>query len=408
LRQQFQALAAPIRYRNFRLLWFAQISSELGDWAARLALAVLVEERTGSPAITALVTTASVLPYLGLGQLLASIVERFPRRTVVVLSDVLRAGAFIAMAFQLPIAALLLLAFFAGTLTPVFEAARSGITPASVPREHYGDAIALANITFQGALLFGYAAGGGLTAWLGPRSALLVNAGSFLLSAVLFSAMDIGRLVPDQGRPPRLREAWSAVIDDPFVRRFLVTFSICGSAGAVGEALVAAYGPIVLGAGPGVIGALAAAMPVGAIIATVVTRRPGDDRAQLRRASGVALVGAVIATLAFAAGTLVLLAFAGYVGIGIIYASIVPANEVAGLRIPDRVRGTSFSILSGFMLGGQAIAAAVGGLIAHYAGIRPTIAGALIIAFGVSLWGFISPPREARHAVSDRASAVVS
>src|SRR5437868_6853906 len=84
------SLSAPLRHRSFRLLWSAQILSELGDWAGRLALAILVAERTGSTTLTALVTSASVLPYLGPGQLFAVWTNRFPRRSVIIVSDLSR------------------------------------------------------------------------------------------------------------------------------------------------------------------------------------------------------------------------------------------------------------------------------------------------------------------------------
>src|SRR3989442_5972566 len=91
------SLLGALSYRDFRLVWSAQILSELGDWAARVALAVLVYDRTGSKVLTAAVTTVGLIPWLGIGQALAAIGDRVPRRTVMVVADVVRAVAFFAM-----------------------------------------------------------------------------------------------------------------------------------------------------------------------------------------------------------------------------------------------------------------------------------------------------------------------
>ena len=68
------ALGGPLRVPAFRRLWLAQLVSELGDWAARLALSYLVYERTGSAALAGIVTAASLIPWLGRGRLLAVLV----------------------------------------------------------------------------------------------------------------------------------------------------------------------------------------------------------------------------------------------------------------------------------------------------------------------------------------------
>ena len=77
MRKRFTDLFAPLRFRDFRLLWGAEVFSQLGDWAGRLSLSVIVAEQTHSTLLTALVTTASVLPYIGIGQVLATYANRF-------------------------------------------------------------------------------------------------------------------------------------------------------------------------------------------------------------------------------------------------------------------------------------------------------------------------------------------
>ena len=398
MKARFADLVAPMRYRDFRLLWSAQVFSELGDWAGRLALSVLVAEQTGSTLLTALVTSASVLPYIGIGQLLATYVNRFPRRTTIIATDLGRAVLFAVLAIEMPIAPILILAFAAGCLTPPFESARNALTPLSVPRERYGNAIAIASITFDLAVLFGYGTGGVLLTLVGARSALLLNACSFVISALFLSRIPAAR---DRiaGPPVRVRDGWRTVVDDPFIRRFFVSYTIVGACAVVGESLVVLYALQVLLEDSSASGLLAAAIPVGAILAAVLAQSRDNDTGKLRRASEIALLGSVSGIAVFASAPEIPVVLLGFVAIGALHASRIPANEVAVIRMDDRVRGPAIAVLNGFMLGAQAIAAGLGGLVARSIGVRETIVLSLFLSAAVGAWGALRPPHELRHAI---------
>jgi predicted MFS family arabinose efflux permease len=173
MQRRLKVLTAPLRHREFRLLWLSQLGSDLGDWIGRVALAILIFERTGSAFSTALVTTVSVLPYVGLGPFLTARLSRFHRRSVLVGSDLGRGLLFALLALDLPVPLLLAITFIAGCLTPPFEAMRSAAVPNTVPADEFGDANALMTMTLEAALLVGYATGGGLVAVLGVTPALL-------------------------------------------------------------------------------------------------------------------------------------------------------------------------------------------------------------------------------------------
>lgn len=77
---------------EFRALWSAEVISVCGDQLARVALSVLVFERTSSAALTALTYALTFVPAVLGGALLAGLADRFPRRAVLVTADVVRAG----------------------------------------------------------------------------------------------------------------------------------------------------------------------------------------------------------------------------------------------------------------------------------------------------------------------------
>jgi Transmembrane secretion effector len=399
VRKPLRELLAPFRFRDFRLLWAAEVFSQLGDWAGRLALSVIVAERTHSAVLTALVTTASVLPYIGIGQLLATYANRFSRLRTIVFADLGRAALFVVLVVNMPVGIVLVLAFLAGCLTVPFEAARNSLTPFTVPRENYGDAIAVVSITFDMSVLFGYGVGGILIAGVGARSALLINAASFLLSLTCLSQVPAARRNPAEGPPVRVRDGWHGLVDDPFVRRFLTGFMWVGSCAVVGESIVVLYALDVLHREAATGGLLAAAIPLGGIAGTVLGRSHGSDTHKLRVASIVALIGSLVGIVAFVLTPGLPAVLVGFAGIGALNASRVPANEVAVVRLDDRLRLPSFAVLNGFLLGSQAIAAGLGGLVARGIGVRHAIVLSLGISGSVGLWGALRPPHEMQHRI---------
>src|SRR5437660_11163568 len=116
--------------REFRALWFSEILSVAGDRLALVALTLLVYNRTGSSLLAALAYAAGYLPWVIGGLFLADVADRYPRRTVMVACDVVRAVLVAAMAVPgVPLLALVALLFATTMFTPPFEAARSAIAP---------------------------------------------------------------------------------------------------------------------------------------------------------------------------------------------------------------------------------------------------------------------------------------
>ena len=381
-------------FRDFRLVWSAQVLSELGDWAARVALAVLVLDRTGSKVLTAAVTGIGFLPWVGIGQALAALADRFPRRSVMVVADVVRAVSFFALSVVEPVWALLVLAFIAATATPPFEAARAATVPEVVSEVGYGDALALSNITFQAVVVLGYLFGGGLVVIVGARTALAINAGSFAVSAILLSFMTAGRIARRAASVgASIRAAMRIIFDDPFLRRAAILAAVGGAAGIVGEALVAVYVRENLpGTGDWAIGVLAAAVPAGTILASILVRRRGEHEDLLRTSALVIVLGAVGGILWFLIEPPNMWAIAAFFSIGIVFAMVIPAYAVVGTRMPEEMRATAFGLLQGMLLGGQALASIAGGGLAVAVGSGPASALALFPALGYGLFAFFVAP----------------
>lgn len=401
LRQRVGALLAPLRLRDFRRLWLADMVSLLGDWAGRLALAVLVLERTGSPAWAAAVTAVSLAGFVGIGQVLATLADRHGRVAVMLVADVARAALFAAMLLPIPVGWLLVLAFLAGLATPPFEAARSAALPDLVPEDRYGDALALAGISVQSSLVIGYALGGLLLTVVEPTVALAINSLTFLVSAALLLDLRHTAAAEPAGVPATvgqsLGDGAASLFTDPLVRRALVIVAVTGALGTVDEALVVPYADEV-GMPAGALGLLAAAIPVGTLIATAAIASGSRDHHRLLR--NAALCGAITAGAAAplfwleASGGFAFVAFAIAGGM---FAVSIPTNTVIGVRLSRDTRASAMGIAVGVLMGSQALGAALGGLAASQIGSARAISGALAAATVFSLWSAATTPHEAKH-----------
>lgn len=171
---------------EFRNLWSAQLLSVAGDQLARVALTVLVYSRTHSPLLAALTYAVTIVPIFAGGVLLSGLADRFPRRAVMIICDVVRCLLVLVMAIpDMPLAALLVLLFVVTTFTAPFTAARSAIYPDVLEGDRYILGTAVTMTTYQFAQVAGFAIGGAVVGFFGARTCLLADAVTFATSALL-------------------------------------------------------------------------------------------------------------------------------------------------------------------------------------------------------------------------------
>lgn len=400
LRRRASALASPLSIPEYRTLWAADMISLLGDWAGRLALAYLVLQETGSPAWAAAVTAVSLAGFVGFGQVLATLADRFGRVSVMLVADLIRAAMFFAMLLDVPAGALLGMAFVAGLATPPFEAARSAALPDLVPEHRYGDALALSGVSVQSAMVLGSALGGALVALVGARGALAINASSFLVSAALIlqlrrsAAAEAGG--PTHSVRGSLREGAANLFSDRMTRRALLIIVLTSSFGTVDEALVVPYA-LDVGLPDGYLGLLAAAVPLGTLIGTAVIARSSDHHALLRSAALCAAITAAAAAPLYWFEVGGVGAFAAFMISGGMFAVSIPTNVVIGTRLNRETRASAMGIAVGLLMGSQALGAAVGGVVASAVGSPHAIAGSLALAAAFGAWAAVTTPVEPKH-----------
>jgi MFS family permease len=179
---------------KFRSLWLAQVISLTGDWFNTIASVIIVNRYSASGLAIGGLFIARALPPFLLGPVAGVVADRFDRRKVMVLSDVLR--AVIVLGFLLVdrperLWLLYVLTVLQFSVSAFFEPARAALVPSLVEDDELLTANTLSSITWSAMLTLGGAIGGVTASLFGVRVSLLVDAASFLVSAMLVLSIPV-------------------------------------------------------------------------------------------------------------------------------------------------------------------------------------------------------------------------
>ncbi len=177
---------------NFRRLWIAQIVSEIGDWFYTLSIYTLLLQLTGHAGSVALALVLQVLPQTLAGPTAGVVNDRIKRKHVMIAADLIRCVIVLAMLLvRSPSMVWLVypLLLAETTMAAFFEPARSAVIPNIAAPEEVLAANTLSSATWSVNLLIGASVGGLVAAFLGREAAFVLNALSFLVSALLIAGM---------------------------------------------------------------------------------------------------------------------------------------------------------------------------------------------------------------------------
>jgi MFS family permease len=278
---------------KFRALWLAQVISLTGDWFNTIASVIIVNRYSPSGLAVGSLFIARALPPFLLGPVAGVIADRFDRRKVLVLSDVLRAG--IVLCFLLVdrperLWLLYVLTVLQFSVSAFFEPARAALVPALVENEELLTANTLSSITWSAMLTLGGAIGGLTASLFGVRVSLIVDAASFLASAALVLSIP-GRFHPSAFHA--LESGWQNFVDGMnYVLRNLDVglVTLVKALGQVGsfDIITALYAAHVFREGQEgatTLGLMFTAFGVGSVLGPLIANRLGNsDRVWLHRA----------------------------------------------------------------------------------------------------------------------------
>ncbi len=349
--------------REFRALWAAELLSVVGDQLARVGLAVLVYQQTGSAGWTALTYALTFLPALLGGLFLSGLADRLPRRELMVGVDLARAAVAALMAVPaLPLPVLLALVFLLTLGGAPFKAAQQALLPTILEGDRYVTGLSLRTVTNQAAQVCGFLGGGALLVVLDPHLALGANAVTFVVAAVLVAAGVTRRPAPAAPAAHERETGTGRMLWQDRGLRALVALSWLVGIFTIPEGLAAPYADT-LGATVAAVGLLLAADPAGSIVgAWLVTKLPPQRRPAMT--GWLAVAAGVPLTLCFLQPPLAVVVLLWAISGACATAYLILAQAAFVLGVPDHRRGAASGLASAGVLSSQGVAVLAAGVLA--------------------------------------------
>lgn len=388
-RQPSQPVVGVLRHRDFRRLWLADVVSDAGSFITFIALAIYVHDLTGDAVAVGFALGLRAIPWFTLGPIAGVIADRVDRRLMMVVCDVARAGLVVLLPFTDTAGQAYAISFASGLFGPVFRPARRALVPTLVPGEEFVQAVALGEVTHQVMHTVGPALGGLAVLAVGARNAFFLDAGTFLLSAVIVMGIPAPGAV--RGRPTSfadvrtdLVEGARRVFGDRLLRSLVLFDSVVllGYAGTFAAMVV--YVRETLGRGAGTYGLLLGASGLGTALGAVLLARRGKRVRRGPTLAAAAAGSALLGLVALEPGYLPLLVVMFVMGASFAGTALYVETTVAE-RVPDEARGRAFGLMAASaevfdLIGGLGVAAladalgagkaiAIGGLVAATLGV---------------------------------------
>jgi MFS family permease len=386
------SLSALLRQNpNYRNTWLAQVVSEVGDYFNNIAVFALVMEKSGSGMVVSGVMLSRAIPAVLAGPLAGVLLDRMDRRRIMIASDLVRAvvaAAFVLTIHQPRSWMLYVLSALLMFASPFFTAGRASILPTIATPAELHAANSLTQTTQWATLTAGTLLAGYSAAALGYEAAFVINALSFV-----FSAVCIWRIAVPQGfraaRAARKGQAWQEYRDGlAYMRSVPLTTGIAmisvgwAMGGGAAQILFALFGEQVFHRGAAGIGSIWGFAGVGLLIGGAIGHVRGRQASfgGYKRTVTLSYLLHGAAYMAFSQATsyAVALVLMMLSRVGMAVTSVL--NNAQLLRhTPDEFRGRVFSTLESLRWGAMIVSMAAAGIASQYVSARTIglVAGAL-------------------------------
>ncbi|HET6866666.1 MAG TPA: MFS transporter [Solirubrobacteraceae bacterium] len=385
--------------RPFHLLITSLAVSSCGDWLYNVGLLALVYERTGSATWVSLTTAARVFPIVAFGPLGGVLADRYDRRRLMVGADLLRAGLMVLLGVVavagLPILLAPLLAGAATAAGVVYPSCVAACTARFVDDQELQRANAVRSAVGQAAIVVGPALGALMMVVAGPSVSILLNAVTFIASAIAVGAIRAGEKFapPERGSEVQMpsvladiRTGARALRGAPTAIR-LVAADVLGSAvyGMLTVTLVLVSRKV--GGGTGGYGLLLGGFGVGGVIgATVTARLDAPSRWRGTLALAMLLVGIPLAALGLVPTLAGAVALAVLGGGGMIVGEVLCETALPRM-LDDDVLARAYGLVFPVSISGIVAGSLIAGPLVSAFGLTGTLAvgGAAVLTIGALL-----------------------
>jgi MFS family permease len=407
-------LIGVLRHRDFSLLWWGGLVSVAGDWILVAVLPYVVYVRTGSTIATAAITVAELLPGILLASVAGVLVDRWDRRRVLVLVNLLQALTVLVLAVWAVHGGLLGMVYVVAAAQSALSSfslpAENALLPTLVPDDELLSANALNALNNRVGRLAGLPLGPVVYAAGGLGAVALADAASFLLAAALVGLVRTRGPVPDTAEAPasgRFVAEWldgfRLVRDDRSIRALFVVFGLMTFGGTMLDPLSAPWVHDVLHGSAGVYALLmtvhAAAGIAGSLLVGVFGARLSP-----RLLCGIgSLVAGCLLVVRFNVPVLAVAVVLSLVSGVTSVASSVGADTLAQQRVPESYRGRVFGSLQATIWLLSLLGAAVGGIGAEWIGVVAMLDVASVLVGVAGLVVLVSLPARSAALVAESA-----
>ena len=405
--------ANPFPPPGFRRFWAGEAVSAFGNYVTLLALQTLVVlTLEGTATQVGWVSSARWLPYLVVGLVVGALVDRRRRRPVMIATDLTRAVLLTAIpvawatgVLSLPLLLVIVCAF--GTASLINDAASMAFLPRLVPGEHLQRAHARIDGADAAAQTSGPALAGLLVNLVGAPFAVLVNAGTYLVSAVTVATLDTKEpapgvatvVAPDLRR--EIREGVRWVYGGSALTTLAISTHTWFMANATVSVVVAPFALLELDLNPFQFGVVTGVAGVGALAGVALTSVTG------RR---VGTGGAIMVAYAASSVGVLVMAMSGFGTSGWAAAAVLGAGFAChgfGMGVgnshemsyrqrvtPDALQARVNTTMRSFNRAVIVVVAPLAGLLADRLGIRPALFfAAVVFAVAVAILAAAPPLR---------------
>ena len=369
-----------LRYRDFRLIWSAEVLSQSGTQIQRVAVAWQVFELTGDPFQLGLLGLVRFLPLFLFGLAGGVVADRYDRRKTLILSQsalmaVASLFAGLTATGSINLAWIYALTALSSLFSAISAPTRHALIPTLVPTAAMPAAMSLGVLAFQGAGMAGPAIGGVLVASTGIAVSYAVDAVTFGVGVLAAFAL---RARPERGGT--VIGGWAAALEGlRFLRDspvLLGTMSLDFLASFFGSSttLMPIFASEILGGGPRTLGWLLTAPAAGAVLgATVMASRRPLSRPGIGILMAIVVFGLSITAFALSRNLWLSLAFLAVSGAAD-SVSVSQRHTLRNLLTPDRLRGRVAAAHSTFAAGGPQLGDVRSGIVASWTGAPAAVA----------------------------------
>jgi MFS family permease len=382
---------SSLEIRNYRLWITGAFISNVGTWMGRVGQdwLVLTTLTAGSGTALGVVTGLQFLPFLVLAPWTGLIADVFPKRRLLVITQVLLLVtslllAILALGGWAHLWHVYAIVLAQGVINAVDNPARQAFVSEMVPADRLTNAVALNSASFNGGRLIGPGIAGVIIAAWGTGEALLLNALTFVFVLIALARMRPSELTPAplaRGRGG-IREGFAYVRSRPDLQLVMLLVFVLGTFGMNFQITTALMATQVFGKGASEYGLLGSIMAIGSLAAALLSARRQNARLRVLLLS---LAGfAVAAAFAASAPTYGWFALA-LVPVGLTaLTALTTANAMVQTRTAPEMRGRVMALYMAIFMGGTPIGAPMIGWIGEHIGPRWTI-GIGSIAVGITL-----------------------